>query len=246
MDIQLRPVAGANPEIRIAKLSKPQRTIEVAARLQHMQKMIGAKDYAVFRLVGQGLPSTRRLTCALSNWADQEECRTQALLETHGEGLMAHLEVSTLPVVWGGEARPIATLVLPPFTKLFTSQHLAFSGIAFPVRLGSNGSGFVVFTGELLDIGSEILLDVHMRANQVMIDLLGADEKKMQPAEALNEREIACLQMAGDGCISETIAEKMGLSVHTVNAYLGTATAKLDAVNRIQAIAKAIRLGYIR
>jgi DNA-binding CsgD family transcriptional regulator len=37
----------------------------------------------------------------------------------------------------------------------------------------------------------------------------------------------------------------MGLSVHTVNAYLGTATTKLDAVNRIQAIAKAIRLGYI-
>ena len=30
-----------------------------------------------------------------------------------------------------------------------------------------------------------------------------------------------------------------------VDAYLGTATTKLDAVNRIQAIAKAIRLGYI-
>ena len=49
-----------------------------------------------------------------------------------------------------------------------------------------------------------------------------------------------------DGCISESIAEKLGLSVHTVNAYLGTATTKLDAVNRVQAIAKAIRLGYIR
>jgi DNA-binding CsgD family transcriptional regulator len=51
--------------------------------------------------------------------------------------------------------------------------------------------------------------------------------------------------MAGDGHISEEIGERLGLSVHTVNAYLGTAATKLDSVNRIQAIAKAIRLGYI-
>ena len=94
--------------------------------------------------------------------------------------------------------------------------------------------------------GNLCRLDMHMRAGHIMIDLLAADEKRLQPAEALNEREIACLQMAGDGCISESIAEKLGLSVHTVNAYLGTATTKLDAVNRVQAIAKAIRLGYIR
>lgn len=246
MDIQRPPVAAANPEIRIAKLSKPQRTSDIVARLQHMQKVIGARDYAVFRLHGQGLPSTRRLTCALSTWADQAERRTQSLLEVHGEALMAHLEISTLPVVWDAETRRMTAADVPPFIRFFTSPHLANSGVAFPVCLGSNGSGFVVFTGEFIDLGSDIVLDMHMRANQVMIDLLGADEKRMQPAEALNEREIACLQMAGDGCISETIAEKMGLSVHTVNAYLGTATAKLDAVNRIQAIAKAIRLGYIQ
>ena len=45
--------------------------------------------------------------------------------------------------------------------------------------------------------------------------------------------------------ISEEIADHLKLSVHTVNAYLGSATIKLDSVNRIQAIAKAIRLGYI-
>ena len=61
----------------------------------------------------------------------------------------------------------------------------------------------------------------------------------------MSEREIACLQLAGDGRISEEIADHLKLSVHTVNAYLGSATIKLDSVNRIQAIAKAIRLGYI-
>ncbi len=79
-----------------------------------------------------------------------------------------------------------------------------------------------------------------------LTDLLASDERRLQPSEALSERELGCLQMAGDGMISEEIAEKMGLSVHTVNAYLGAATTKLDSVNRIQAIAKALRLGYIR
>lgn len=244
MDIQLPPVAA---EIRIGKLSKPQRTSDAVATLQHMQKVIGARNFAVLRILGQGLPSARRLTCALSNWADQAEHRTRLLLEAYGEELMAHLEASTLPVVWEGEeADRITAMELTPFTVRFTSRRLASSGIALPVRLGSNGNGFVVFTGEELDVDSEVVLDMHMRANQVMIDLLGASEKRIQSVETLNDREIVCLQMAGDGCISETIAEKLGLSVHTVNAYLGTATAKLDAVNRIQAIAKAIRFGYIR
>ena len=78
-----------------------------------------------------------------------------------------------------------------------------------------------------------------------MTDILSLDERKAAPSETLSEREIACLQLAGDGRISEEIAERLGLSVHTVNAYLGSATIKLDSVNRIQAIAKAIRLGYI-
>lgn len=244
MDIQLPPAAA---EIRIGKRSKPQRTSDAVATLQHMQKVIDARNFAVLRILGQGRPSARRLTCALSNWADQAEHRTRLLLEAYGEELMAHLEASTLPVVWeGAEGGQSAAMELACFAERFMSGRLAFSGIALPVRLGSNGNGFVVFTGECLALGNDVMLDMHMRANQVMIELLGADEKRMQPAETLNDREIVCLQMAGDGCISETIAEKLGLSVHTVNAYLGTATAKLDAVNRIQAIAKAIRFGYIR
>ncbi len=43
----------------------------------------------------------------------------------------------------------------------------------------------------------------------------------------------------------EDIARILGLSVHTANQYLTSAGAKLDAVNRMQAVAKAIRLGLI-
>ncbi|MCD2183448.1 transcriptional regulator VisR [Rhizobium sp. GN54] len=233
------------PEIRISKLSRPKRTTDVVATLQQMQKIAGAKNFAVFRILGQGLPSTRRLACTLSNWT--AEATARALVETHGEALMAHLEASMLPVVWeGADANSFIAEELASFALRFPASQLPYAGIAFPVRLGSSGNGFVVLTGDFLRIDTDLVLDMHMRAGQIMVDLQAADEKRMQPAEALNDREIACLQMAGDGCISEAIAEKLGLSVHTVNAYLGTATTKLDAVNRVQAIAKAIRLGYIR
>ncbi|MGY3611614.1 response regulator transcription factor, partial [Bradyrhizobium sp. Lot11] len=92
---------------------------------------------------------------------------------------------------------------------------------------------------------SDTIVELHGRCCHIMMDLLSLDERRAAAAEALSEREIACLQLAGDGRISEEIADKLGLSVHTVNAYLGSATIKLDSVNRIQAIAKAIRLGYI-
>ena len=103
----------------------------------------------------------------------------------------------------------------------------------------------MIFTANTLDLASDSIVEQHVKSCQIMMELLALDERRSAPAEALSEREVACLQLAGDGRISEDIAEKLGLSVHTVNAYLGSATIKLDSVNRIQAIAKAIRLGYI-
>ena len=160
--------------------------------------------------------------------------------------MLAHLEASMLPLIWEGAGdNQFVESGAEPFTARLPARLLPWSGMAFPVRLGAHGNGYVVFTGTFIAPSSDLIVDMHMQSCQVLIDMLACEEKKLAPSEALSEREIACLQMAGDGCISEAIAEKMGLSVHTVNAYLGTATTKLDAVNRIQAIAKAIRLGYI-
>lgn len=237
-----------SPEIRISKISRTKRCTDVVGTLQHMQKVIGARHFAVLRLIGQGVPSARRLSCTYSSWAANAGTEARLIVEAYGEALIAHLDASTLPVFWEGRDATCAVQSpdLRSFMRCLPDRCLATSGLAFPVRLGSNGNGYVVFMADHLEVASDTVLDMHLRAGQLMLDLLAADEKRIQPAEALNEREIACLQMAGDGCISEAIADKLGLSVHTVNAYLGTATTKLDAVNRIQAIAKAIRMGYIR
>lgn len=246
MAIQLSAPAALETEIRLARPPKAARAADFVARLQVMQTILGAEQFAVLRLGGHGLPSTRKLTLSLHNWAQDVDDNARLLLEAYGPALLAHLESSMLPLIWEGAGdNQFAQSGAGTFTTRLPPRLLPWSGMAFPVRLGAHGNGFVLFMGTFIAPSSDLIVDMHMKSCQVLIDMLACEEKKLAPAEALSEREIACLQMAGDGCISETIAEKMGLSVHTVNAYLGTATTKLDAVNRIQAIAKAIRLGYI-
>ncbi|GLR50240.1 LuxR C-terminal-related transcriptional regulator [Shinella yambaruensis] len=246
MDIQLSAPAALETEIRLARPPKAARASDFVSRLQVMQTVIGAEHFAVLRLSGHGLPAARKLTLSLHNWAQDVDGNARALLEAYGAAMLTHLEASMLPLIWEGAGdNQFAESGAEPFTMRLPARLLPWSGIAFPIRLGAHGNGYVVFTGSFIAPSSDLIVDMHMKGCQVLIDMLAGEERKLAPSEALSEREIACLQMAGDGCISEVIAEQMGLSVHTVNAYLGTATTKLDAVNRIQAIAKAIRLGYI-
>jgi DNA-binding CsgD family transcriptional regulator len=216
-------------------------------RLVAMQKLADAQNFAVYRISGAGLPAKQRLVCELENWGPSNAGFSKAFVDAHGEALLDHLEKSMLPLAWAGghdRALPGPAGIVPFMAKLQDGL-VPFSGMAFPVRLGAIGNGFVIFTGDDLDPPGDVIVELHGRACHVLIDLLSLDERRVAAAEALSEREIACLQLAGDGRISDEIAEKLGLSVHTVNAYLGSATIKLDSVNRIQAIAKAIRLGYI-
>ncbi len=247
MKYQFRKSVRPESDVKVGRIARTVRAADFVLRLQAMQKLLNAKSFAVLRLSGGSLPSARRLTCVLSNWGPAVEENTRILIDAYGQSLMEHLETSLLPVLWNGSGEHQAAEA-PEFARFvtrFKARLVPYSAVAFPVRLGALGNGYVIFMGSYIDLGNDLLVDLHGKSCQIMVDMLANDEKKTQPAENLSEREIGCLQMAGDGCISEEIAEKMGLSVHTVNAYLGTATTKLDAVNRIQAIAKAIRLGYI-
>ena len=242
------PNPRAGDDAKTGRLqARASKAATLVARLQTMQKQINAKNFAVLRMNGNGLPATRKLSCVLDNWGAGSEAAGHELVSAYGIEMLAHLDTSLLPLLWNGtgEHQAAETPDFARFTQRLSARILPYSGMALPVRLGAQGNGYVVFMGSYIDVASEVIIDLHGRSCQVMTDLLAADERRMLPSESLSDREIGCLQMAGDGYISEEIAEKMGLSVHTVNAYLGAATTKLDSVNRIQAIAKAIRLGYI-
>lgn len=234
-------------EMRMLRAQRVSGRSDLFPRLVAMQKMIGAQHFAVYRVNGFGLPVKQRLICELENWGASNAGHNKSFLDAYGGFLIEHIDRSVLPLTWRGteddDVGPASGC--SAFLHCLAGHALPFSGIAFPVRLGAVGNGFIVFTADHIDLTIEMVIELHGRSCQIMMDLLSLDERRVTAAEALSEREIACLQLAGDGRISEEIADKLGLSVHTVNAYLGSATIKLDSVNRIQAIAKAIRLGYI-
>ncbi|MCY1664733.1 transcriptional regulator VisR [Rhizobium sp. SL86] len=220
---------------------------DIFPKLVSMQKTLQARNFAVLRIAGAGLPNKRKVVCELDNWGAAAIENSRTLLDAYGEIFLQHIELSILPLVWGSAESEMrgTSAEVPPMVLTLEAKKLPFSGIAFPVRLGAVGNGYVAFSGGPMAISSDAVIDQHIRSCHIMMDLLALEERRTVPAETLSEREVACLQLAGDGQISEEIAERLGLSVHTVNAYLGSATIKLDAVNRIQAIAKAIRLGFI-
>jgi DNA-binding CsgD family transcriptional regulator len=240
-------IAEGPGSIQYLRLQRASSRSDIFPKLVAMQKNLKARNFAVFRIAGAGLPNKRKLISELDNWGVGTTEGSSQFIDGYGDILLEHIEVSLLPLIWDGSENASFSDAgeFAPLTRRLEPSVVPFSGIAFPVRLGALGNGYVAFVSTSIDVSSDVVIDQHVRSCQVMMDLLALDERRTVPAESLSEREIACLQLAGDGRISEEIAENLGLSVHTVNAYLGSATIKLDSVNRIQAIAKAIRLGYI-
>ena len=240
-------MADGPGSIQYLRLQRASSRSDIFPKLVAMQKNLKARNFAVFRIAGAGLPNKRKLVSELDNWGVGTTAGSSQFIEGYGDVLLEHIEVSLLPLIWDGSENASFSDAgdFSPLTRRLEPSVVPFSGIAFPVRLGALGNGYVAFVSTSIDVSSDMVIDQHVRSCQVMMDLLALDERRSVPAESLSEREIACLQLAGDGRISEEIAENLGLSVHTVNAYLGSATIKLDSVKRIQAIAKAIRLGYI-
>ncbi len=84
------------------------------------------------------------------------------------------------------------------------------------------------------ETGRERLLS-NLLSNQLRTSL-----KVEQPTTPLTEREIACLSLAARGQTSADIAMKLDLKTRTINYYFNKILRKLNAMNRQEAIAKAL------
>jgi DNA-binding CsgD family transcriptional regulator len=71
----------------------------------------------------------------------------------------------------------------------------------------------------------------------------GSDRSR-QPAKP-STRELECLSLSSAGKSSAEIAHLLELSEHTVNTHLRSAIDKLRAASRVQAVAEAMRRGWI-
>jgi DNA-binding NarL/FixJ family response regulator len=63
--------------------------------------------------------------------------------------------------------------------------------------------------------------------------------------ESLTDRELETLQLAAQGMSNKEIADKLNVSVHTVEAHLGRIFNKLDVGSRTEAVMFALKKGWI-
>ncbi|ASY61894.1 hypothetical protein SJ05684_c04280 [Sinorhizobium sojae CCBAU 05684] len=120
-----------------------------------------------------------------------------------------------------------------------------FQANYFPVHDAEGGRGAVIFMGPEVDLPMTAAMELQMIAIHVYNRLAEIGSVWKSANTALSEREIQCLSWTAAGKTSAEIAGILGLSEHTVNHYLNHVTKKLDAVNRTQAVVKAMKKGYI-
>jgi DNA-binding NarL/FixJ family response regulator len=91
--------------------------------------------------------------------------------------------------------------------------------------------------------GESVLHPVITR--KVMKKFFPITEAKKGSAKVLGDRELEVLRMAGQALSNQQIADRLGLSLHTIEAHMRHIFAKLHVGSRTEAVLYALRQGWI-
>jgi len=72
-----------------------------------------------------------------------------------------------------------------------------------------------------------------------------ADEEEELPGEQMTRRERDVLTLLGEGLSNRIIAERLGISDHTVKFHLASIYGKLHATTRAEAVRRAFQRGLL-
>lgn len=131
------------------------------------------------------------------------------------------------------------------------------SGFAVSFRDGANARVVVALDSSESPLSEVRRTSIGDRSGDLMLLCAALHERVLRPrcdavAEAplrrcggLTARELECLRMAANGLTSGDIGRKLGIAERTVNFHMHNALRKLEALNRSEAIAKALTGGVL-
>lgn len=91
---------------------------------------------------------------------------------------------------------------------------------------------------ELVVLSPEVLHEVLLEGDVATLDL--------EPlVEALTPRELEVLRMTASGLGNREIAERLGISEHTIKFHISSILGKLGAASRTEAVAQGIKRGLV-
>lgn len=124
-------------------------------------------------------------------------------------------------------------------------SHGLSTSTAFLLHSTTSDPYLMMFSGIRKPLSRPELAELHFAALQLFECLEKTFAAATAGREKLSSREVECLRWAAAGKSSDEIAVILGISVYTVSSYFKSVTRKLKAVNRMQAIAIAMRLRLI-
>lgn len=206
---------------------------------------INAADFAILFISAS--MERRRVVPCVDSAHPAVALRTKSVVALLGETLARHAMASTVPCWWSDDpaSGSYASFSALTLTGPAISDMPGQAGIAFPVYAERGQAGLVVFSGPDIAMDDQLLCDTHARCFSLFSAVTALRPAELGGVPPISKRELECLKLTANGFTSEAIAEQLGLSVHTANQYLTNSAHKLDAVNRMHAVAKALRMRLI-
>jgi DNA-binding NarL/FixJ family response regulator len=112
---------------------------------------------------------------------------------------------------------------------------------AMRARLRAQMNGSATIVGEFASLGSAQAARVE--ADAFVIAAGNTDDQ--ETIEALTSREIQVLELLAEGRSNKAIGQRLGISDQTVKFHVAAIAGKLGAVNRTDAVRRAIRRGMV-
>jgi len=225
--------------------STVQTEYEVLHLMRQCTAQFGFSHFMIARIpFGEQQRFAERL--ALSSWPSELVRDYDTATVFHASALIERLRHTKLPVF--GET---ASLLNAHGSNALDAIHALFAGPAmrntFAVMLHTtHGEAFaVLLSGSRGEPDRVEIADLYLTLLQLFETLERTFEVGASARDKLSAREIECLRWAAAGKSSDEIAIILGISVYTVSSYFKTSTRKLDSVNRMQAIARAMRMKLI-
>jgi DNA-binding CsgD family transcriptional regulator len=214
--------------------------------MKRTTELFGARSFMVLNLPG---PTARDLgsSSIITNWPSDLLTEFDQVSLLSDSPVLAHLRRASIPFRYDVDEN--ALLREPRSAEVSKSLFKRFRmnrGAYFPVHDASGARGAVSFNGDRDPFTTTEMMELTYLSIHVFNRLAEIRELDSRNSDMLTERELDCLNWTAAGKTSVEIAEILTLSEHTINHYLNRATKKLDAVNRTQAVAKALRLGLIK
>lgn len=229
----------------IEQINRCQTNFEIYLFCQSLSRQFSYNFFSILPLADERGDQAGELT-PISDWPRELTATRDQKSILSDCGILKQLRQSAMPIIWSVESlrNTKPNKRSGQLADLLESFGL-LNNVSFLVHDAGGRRGVVSFAGKRASPAEMELMELSFAASLLYDRLCFLNPIDDAPRNALTARERECLVWTAAGKTSGEIAIILKLSEHTVTHYLGIACQKLDAVNRVHAVSKAMRAGLL-